>query len=220
MGIVVFSSLTLISKIGLELYGLISQLIEGILILTITRAYLVLQVTQLQVHLSSRLESDLVSWITAKSWLFASEGILSELCLSLPEVLLFLRRLWAFLGACQLLLLPHQECLRLWMLLIAGCLVLLIAEGLARFGCYSDWVDVGVALGALVPDLIVGSWSQFRWALLVDFVAAGLVTAIWMITVVFLIETLRKIGQLVGDRPWCYINLWWNHFFNLYLFIF
>ena len=67
MGIVVFSSLTLISKIGLELYGLISQLIEGILILTITRAYLVLQVTQLQVHLSSRLENDLVSRITAKS---------------------------------------------------------------------------------------------------------------------------------------------------------
>ena len=51
--VIVFCSLTLVSEFGLELNCLLTELVERVLVLTITSTNLILYIAKLQVHLGS-----------------------------------------------------------------------------------------------------------------------------------------------------------------------
>ena len=119
MGFTLVAFLTLIGKLRLKLDSLVLQVVERVLILAIRRAYLILKVPQLQVHLGPRLKRRRPSPIITPfaQWRIPpfnhrTECILLKLGLCLSEILLLLfrRGVVSFLSVRHfLLLILHQS---------------------------------------------------------------------------------------------------------------
>ena len=155
MGFTLVAFLTLISKLRLKLDSLVLQVVERVLILAIRRAYLILKVPQLQVHLGPRLKRRRTPSPTAIITPFAqwripplnhrtTECILLKLGLSLSKILL-LRGMVSFLSVRHFLLLILNQCLGMG------------GVELAPFRGHCHRVHINV----LLVKSVIGRWGKF-----------------------------------------------------------
>ena len=216
VGFALVTFLTLIGKLRLKLDGLVLQVVERVLILAIGRAYLVLQVPQLQIHLRPRLKcrcpSPAAPVITplaqrrriSSSSLNHPKRILLKLGLCLAEIQLLLGGrgvvVASLLSVCHLLLLLIlDESLGVRHFIRACARVMLVA-----FRGHCDRVHIILLL--LVDSAgFEGRRGQLGRVLLVHFVAACLVYLMGVVgvmvvicAVVIVVEALRNVRHLVG----------------------
>ena len=227
--VIFFSSHALTGELALQTDLLFSQLIERLLVFALSCTDFVLEIAQLEIHLSAGLGSGTshglaccsrkVSLVIVETrgsrHLLVILGSIPVICLEL----LRLRRTEVLVSAPLTFLCSSQFALFLHECLGVGCWLstgelLLMSVRLARLGGHGHRVGVviGIGLNCVVPVIAHPSAlecgrRQFLVVRCVHFLAAGLVTIVIVLTVGIVVEALREVGQLVCQGPWCLVNV-------------